>query len=395
MRKRISFVVSLLFAVSSIQAIDVVFRMDDYQLNDDSLNLAILEEFEKVKIPLSIGIVPCDGDESFVCQQSPLVEKMKSMAANGQIEIVLHGLTHVYSAIGEFDGYDYEEQLRRIKKGKTFLDSVFEKNIEGFIPPRNAYNKATLKALEQCDFVYLSNDTWGIGCTDSEFFPTNNSLLYYPESSSKAWELSNNELIPALLKLLYRMNEQNGLIIVMLHPFDITPTFTVEDLRICLHDIATIPNVHCYTFNEIYQKWSGEASFINANRIERNIISKYFYHPLALWSENTIIWACILDILVFVLLNVLCCVFAMFITFYCLKWLSCLFNNNLTFKWKINDKTFVLFGIILCCIAILTGFWTWYRLFDLGWLSFLCLMVFVSTLFSSLIAYWQIKHNLN
>ncbi len=274
---------SFLFSNHSF-AIDVVFRIDDYYLNDNALNLQILQAFEEANIPLSIAVVPCDKNENFVYEDSPLTQRIFALALKEKplVEIALHGLNHSKVQAGEFGKVSYAEQARRLEKGKVFLDSCISsyganKEVVGFIPPFNAYDETTLQILDSLEFKWISADMYGC-------FPETTLLRFYPESFGAKYVSPRT-----VVECVQRHNSEEGLVVVMMHPYDIKLDFTLDSLRACLQEITTIPNVHCYTYSEIIDKHAGTSSWILANK-ESHLLAKLDERLTVLWPSSVAVF---------------------------------------------------------------------------------------------------------
>ena len=46
------------------KSVNIVFRLDDYRLVHDSINEKIVHLFMKYRIPLVLGVIPCDDNEN-------------------------------------------------------------------------------------------------------------------------------------------------------------------------------------------------------------------------------------------------------------------------------------------------------------------------------------------
>ncbi len=321
-------------------AIDVVFRIDDYQLNNDTLNLQILKIFEDANIPLSIAVIPCDKNENFVYEDSPLTQHICSFALQEKplIEIALHGLTHSNLANGEFGAVSYEEQVRRLAKGKRFLDSCLNicrdtldnQKIIGFIPPFNSYDETTLQILDSLGFKWISADMYGCLTETTQ-------IRFYPESFGAQY-ISPRTVV----ECLRQHHNEDGLVVVMMHPYDIKPTFTLDSLRACLQEINRLPNVHYYTYSEVLGKHEGTSTWILANK-ESHLLAKLDDRMTALWPISIcIIWR-VLNALLYAVLGLIislllyfivirsiqnkyvwCVLFCLFIFTFIVTWFKCL-----------------------------------------------------------------------
>ncbi|MDP2852246.1 MAG: DUF2334 domain-containing protein [Gallionella sp.] len=136
--------------------IDVAIRFDDPSATSDhALERELVAEQES---SATFAVIPCADRLPLRAEQmAHLIEAQRC----GTVEIAQHGYSHE-SCIGgsdtpsEFAGVDPAEQARRIADGKTILGRVFGVTIGGFVPPFNSFDQATVRALEQQGFHYLS-----------------------------------------------------------------------------------------------------------------------------------------------------------------------------------------------------------------------------------------------
>ena len=147
----------------------IAIRFDDVceSMDIEKFN-KIINIIEKYNIKPLIGIIPENLDKKLIINHnsqkefSSLIFEMKSKG----FLFAQHGLNHVYvnenSGIlginkkSEFAGLSYEEQYEKIKKGKTILENkgVYS-NI--FMAPSHSFDKNTLKALKDNDFMYVTD----------------------------------------------------------------------------------------------------------------------------------------------------------------------------------------------------------------------------------------------
>src|SRR5690606_9094749 len=149
---------------------------------------SLVELFVKHQIPLCVGIIPFEAThraQSLLSRsessqktqplrsESPAWDSeqphnLKHQIQIGTIELMMHGFAHTDNASSpaqspptpaqsipqgtlsntkskskygksEFAGDSYEWQYERLKSGKSYLDSLFEKEVEIFSPPWNTY----------------------------------------------------------------------------------------------------------------------------------------------------------------------------------------------------------------------------------------------------------------
>jgi len=238
----------------------VIFRYDDFTLRDDSINDKIISIFIDHNMPLVLGVIPCGHDENLIIDPdySQFVN-LKNAVHSGLFEIALHGLTHEQLSNGEFGNVIYAEQYRRLAKGKFLLDSVFRTNVQTFIPPWNAYDDNTLKALDSLSFRSISSSL----TIDQPV--SNKHINYYPHTLD-----SPN----FLMKALENNKNRNGIIVLMFHPYDFNKEFTADSLENILTRISNNREVKFTTFAGLLTKNNlSDAKRINAN-LETNLLTK-------------------------------------------------------------------------------------------------------------------------
>jgi peptidoglycan/xylan/chitin deacetylase (PgdA/CDA1 family) len=136
----------------------VVFRNDDIQeFAGSAAERRFLQLFVENGIPQTYALVPFKRDLE---KAVDLVALLKDQQAKGLAEIALHGYAHENYAgkrRSEFAGRPLEEQLEKIRSGKTYLERIFQREIVTFIPPFNSYDQQTLRACTQNGIKVLSS----------------------------------------------------------------------------------------------------------------------------------------------------------------------------------------------------------------------------------------------
>lgn len=126
-----------------------------------------MELMDSVGVKPLIGVIPeCkDPDLQIEPYHYDFWDFVKSLQSKGYI-VAMHGLYHVFDTNcrgmvnegfkSEFAGHTYEEQYRKIKKGKEILE---EHGIttDIFFAPAHSYDKNTIKALADNGFRYMSD----------------------------------------------------------------------------------------------------------------------------------------------------------------------------------------------------------------------------------------------
>lgn len=135
--------------------IDVAIHFDDHATSDHALEHELVSEQESCAI---FAANPCADRLPLRAEQmAHLIEVQRC----GMVEIVQHGYSDE-SCLGgsdtpsEFASVYPVEQARRITDGNTILGQVFGVTVGGFVPPFNTFDQATVRALEQQGFHYIS-----------------------------------------------------------------------------------------------------------------------------------------------------------------------------------------------------------------------------------------------
>lgn len=84
--KKSFFVILLSLHCHIVQAVNVVFRFDDYRLCPDTLQEQLLETFIRHNIPISLAVIPCSEDSLFFTE-GPYYAQLKRATEVGLIEI--------------------------------------------------------------------------------------------------------------------------------------------------------------------------------------------------------------------------------------------------------------------------------------------------------------------
>jgi peptidoglycan/xylan/chitin deacetylase (PgdA/CDA1 family) len=148
--------------------IDVVFRLDDYSARSSlDMELRIIDLFRRNGASITFGAIPClcarnvydPAPQEGLCLDDRKGEALRAAAAEGVVEVALHGYAHQTHSAGrhtEFAGLDYGRQVEKIAAGKALLEGLTGARITTFIPPWNQYDRNTVRALEELGFSTLS-----------------------------------------------------------------------------------------------------------------------------------------------------------------------------------------------------------------------------------------------
>jgi hypothetical protein len=178
---------AVIFAVGILPAKTcIVFRYDDFSADPNGVRTPLRGQiwkaeqevgdlFTKYHFPYLVGIVPGSdpggeyggwlGKADFSVQQdSEKVLWLRQAVQENRVEVAQHGFRHQRNtaaghARGEFREIPYTQQRQNLKRGKAMLMEALEGcEPRVFIPPWNAWDGNTAKALKQEGFSVLSAD---------------------------------------------------------------------------------------------------------------------------------------------------------------------------------------------------------------------------------------------
>ena len=235
-------VLLLPFLMQGFAQIKVVFRFDDFRLNNYGFNEKLLAVFAKNNIPLNLAVIP------YVCEGNPILadtshmNHLKRCIKNKTIDIQLHGWNHASNSTNtEFQGLPIAQQYKKIAQGKHLLDSLLQIDINTFIPPFNTYDSVTLKVLDSLKFTAISANR--VGVTSSH------KIKYIPGTTQAFSDL------PEICK---ENKDNDAIIVIIFHPYNFSgnkPSQDVETLTFnkldSLLNCLNINKYKCYTFSEI------------------------------------------------------------------------------------------------------------------------------------------------
>jgi len=147
---------------------NILIRFDDIcsTMNWEQWEKA-MQILKKINATALLGVVP-DCKDAELQIDSPRIdfwEYINHLQDQG-FTIAMHGYEHVYctkadgivtkSKQSEFAGLPYENQLEKIRKGKSILNKhgIFT---DVFFAPSHSYDDNTLRALKECGFRYISD----------------------------------------------------------------------------------------------------------------------------------------------------------------------------------------------------------------------------------------------
>lgn len=251
----------------------VFFRYDDFSNHSSSsLESSLFNLFAKHHISCLYGVVPfvCAGDEMNPEERGEQALSSKKIALlhsgieKGVTEVALHGCTHqTIHPIGqrpsEFRGASLDAQIKRISRGKKYLESSLNQSVTMFIPPWNDYDRNTIVALAQLGFNVISTGK-RFGVINADY-----PMKYVPISC----ELS--DVVRVVEK--YRVDDSKNLLGILLHPYDFLETgdrrawIKVDDLEKLILWLQSHQHVRIFRFIDII----AESKDLSEQRYEANL----------------------------------------------------------------------------------------------------------------------------
>jgi peptidoglycan/xylan/chitin deacetylase (PgdA/CDA1 family) len=279
---------------SAAKPIRIALRYDDCSaLSPGDLEDRILAACARARVPVTFGVSPdhesTAGHEPVAGGTFPLpadrLARLSAAARTGLLEIALHGCNHrsrVRETKSEFAGVDAEVQDSLVSRGLSLLKPL-ESAPRTFIPPWNAYDGATLAALERHGFKILSaapGGPWRIGWRPATiaFLP---STCVVPEIQAAVAEARRHG---------------GGIIVPYFHPYDfkeINPKrglFTFAEFESALAWIGSQPDLEASTLGSLgdipearsrtyagYSRWHR----LTPDGLERTLRPAYRVYPFA------------------------------------------------------------------------------------------------------------------
>lgn len=229
----------------------ILFRFDDFTLDDSHFNKLLINTFEKNNIPLCLGVIPFDKNEKFINLLSEKsLSNIKNNITTGLLDIALHGYIHKnnrndnYSK-SEFNGVPFSDQLEWITEGKQRIEDYLDCKIETFIPPWNSYDENTLRVLEKNSFKCISAG-FNLKCGPM----LNNNIKYIPAT----FENFDN-----IEKLINHNKNRDVYLILLFHEYSLQMyendnyenKITFKQLDNILKKIKLEKQISCNTFSDL------------------------------------------------------------------------------------------------------------------------------------------------
>ena len=137
--------------------------------DDDTCALTRVEQLEQSykqilgQIPICLSVTPFripgayfDVKSSLRNKQMPLennpelVSFLKESIGNGDLDIAMHGYTHIYyeNGVPEYNNNNDSGLKEKTSNGRAYLENLLGCTINTFVPPSNMISKAGIEALE-------------------------------------------------------------------------------------------------------------------------------------------------------------------------------------------------------------------------------------------------------
>jgi len=228
----------------------VAFRNDDLSVfSDPGREDSVVNIFRKHRVAQTYAFIPNPAGylgegRAMPSTATTMVESLHAWRASGDIELALHGATHVRSprSDGEFDGLPAEMQEARLREAKTVADSLLSGEVSIFAPPWNASDCATVRACQNVGLTVFSGYL-GI-CSQDGVTPVNTVAEIFPESSG----------LPSLEQALAFALEGSGerILVAFYHSrVDFNRSGRYEYLDSLLGALRSDPRIECTTIGEL------------------------------------------------------------------------------------------------------------------------------------------------
>lgn len=136
---------------------NICIDIDDYhsfpRWDCSDILLKLISDFPGIKITLFV--TPYMNRYS-IMDYPRAIDRVKNMVLNKNIEIFLHGYTHIRFIKGEFGALPKFIIKKKILNAMSILEKVYIPFKKGFKFPWQIYNKAGLRVLEELGFILFS-----------------------------------------------------------------------------------------------------------------------------------------------------------------------------------------------------------------------------------------------
>lgn len=202
----------------------VIFRLDDiqdYWIN--SGQIFVMNLFLSKNQSLSLGLIMNElGDDP------KIINKINEGVNKGIFELGLHGWNHI-----DYTKLNKKEQKNSLTLANQKMERLFGKKSEIFIPPKNLFNDATVKAMDRINLNILSssidveynyNKGQSIFTTmEKEPDKEKNEIFHLPSTSSFKDEIDNKWIKSSITNIIENTThniDKYGYAVIVIHPQD-------------------------------------------------------------------------------------------------------------------------------------------------------------------------------
>jgi len=238
----------------------LIVRYDDYAPrvvapeahHGIELERRLFDLFDQYDVKLVVGVIPepvsgdIDGHDPYVADadwlsrsEDPWVALLRKYVELGVVEPALHGYQHKRHTPpghrpGEFVAQPYEWQHDALKRGRARVAAAVDRSVDVFVPPWNAWDTITAKALSGLGFHWLSPDLHHADLPDC-------AIKVAPQTAAdptEARELVGRERpLPA-----------GSVVVLVIHPFSISSESDFYELETLLVAVRDSPTWQCVGF---------------------------------------------------------------------------------------------------------------------------------------------------
>lgn len=245
----------------------LIVRYDDYFPRDEDARVQLgiefehrlFELFQSNNAQLVVGVVPfpsatapslvrnpkdANPNRDWLSRpDDPWVLLLRRYVEAGAVEPALHGYTHDQRTPpghrpGEFATQSADWQLSSLREGRDAMSAALSRPIRVFVPPWNAWDAATSRALLELGFEWCSADF-------HHGNPADNALRSIPQCAAD----------PAAVLPMLELEQPDGTVVVLTtHPFDFDDADGQRyfgDLQKLLAAIEADPVWRCVGFMEL------------------------------------------------------------------------------------------------------------------------------------------------
>ena len=283
----------------------IAFRNDDITAYSDPLHESrVRAAFRRYGVPQIFSVIPNPEDlpepqAEKVFGDSGILDSLLVWHAAGDVQFALHGYTHKRHprSAGEFDRLPYEEQLDRLRRGKTILERSLQTEVRMFAPPWNQADENTIAACQTLGLTEFSGYRGAPPLPGVTFLNTN--AVLFPDTN---YEESGHEL-PSLDVLLPYAHHTTGpcFLLVFYHSrADFATPARFEELDRLLSKLKRDSLVTILPLEEIARSYPGQLSIYNIAGLnliqseEARHYSKFYSTPLC-WVARTLGRECPMD----------------------------------------------------------------------------------------------------